>query len=139
MGYNQRFYGFDVLSIFLLILTCILNIWPKTRILGTLILVIVIFRAFSKEFYKRENENTKFCNSVNKVLGKLGLSLPSNFRTLNTFDLGMFYKLKNNIEQFKKYKKVTCPGCHKKLMLPRGRGKVIITCKKCSTEFKAKV
>lgn len=140
MGYNQGFYGFDFLSILLLIISGILNIWPATSILGIAVLLIVVYRTFSKNIYKRENENTKFREGANKFLNKIGISIPNNLPTLNTNNIAILSnKLKYEINQRKKYKTVKCPGCHTKLKLPRGRGKVIITCKHCSTEFKAKV
>jgi hypothetical protein len=140
MGFFQGNYGFDFLSIFLLLLGYILNIWPVTRILGLVLLLVVVYRAFSKDINKRKAEYNKFRVVSNKILGKVGLSIPDNLATLDSKNISLLInKIKFEVDQRKKYKTVICPGCHKKLKLNRGRGKVIITCKKCSTEFKAKV
>ena len=140
MGFFQGIYGFDFLSLLLLLLSSILNIWPQTRLLSYIPLVIAVYRTFSRNTYKRRAEYDKFRTWTNKFLGKIGLAIPDNLSQINSSSLsGLIYKLKYNINQFKKYKTIPCPGCKKKLKLPRGRGKVIITCKTCHTEFKAKV
>ena len=37
--------------------------------------------------------------------------------------------------QRKFYRYYRCPHCHQQLRVPRGRGKIEITCPKCHTEF----
>ena len=49
-------YGFDILSIFLMILSCILSLFNITSIIGLAIFIFAIYRAFSKKTYKRINE-----------------------------------------------------------------------------------
>lgn len=136
----QGIYGLDLLSLLLLLLSSILNIWQPTRLLGVIPLFIAVYRTLSRDIYKRKDEYTRFVTWSNRYLSKVGLSIPDNLSTINSSSLsGLTYRLKYNINQMKKYKTVVCPGCKKKLKLPRGRGKVIITCKTCHTEFKAKV
>ena len=140
MRFFQGIYGLDFLSILLLLLSSILNIWQPTRLISIIPLFIAIYRTLSKDIYKRKNEYTKFRTSTNKFLSKVGLSIPDNLTTLNSSNIsGLSNRIKYNLDQRKKYKMVICPGCKKKLKLVRGRGKVIITCKTCKTEFKAKV
>jgi LSD1 subclass zinc finger protein len=140
MGFFQGIYGFDFLSILLLLLSFILNIWQSTRLLSFIPLFIVVYRTLSRDIYKRKNEYNKFRSWANKFLSKIGLSIPDNLSTINSSNLSQLVNsLKYNINQRKKYKTIICPGCRKKLKLLRGRGKVIITCKTCKTEFKAKV
>lgn len=140
MRFFQGIYGFDVLSIFLILLSLIFDFWQPSRILGLLLYAVVIYRTFSRDIYKRRNECNKFRSWSNKYLSKIGMSIPDNFPSLNSTNLSQLYsRLRYNIEQMRKYKTIICPGCRKKLKLPRGRGKVIITCRTCSTEFKAKV
>ena len=54
MNFLNGTYGFDLLSIILVLISCILNIFDYTRILGTLILIYAIYREFSKKIYKRK-------------------------------------------------------------------------------------
>lgn len=140
MGFFQGIYGLDFLSLLLLLLVLILDMWQPTRLLGIIPLFIAVYRTLSKDIYRRKEEYNKFRTWANKFLGKVGLSIPNNLSNINSSSLSQLtYRLKYNMEQRKKYKTVICPGCKKKLKLPRGRGKVIITCKTCNTEFKAKV
>lgn len=140
MRFFQGIYGVDFLSILLLLLSSILNIWQPTRLLSIIPLFIAVYRTLSKNIYKRKNEYTRFRTTANKFLSKIGLSIPDNLATLNSSNLsGLSNRIKYDINQRKKYKTIICPGCKKKLKLLRGRGKVIITCKNCKTEFKAKV
>lgn len=140
MRFFQGIYGLDFLSLLLLLLSCILSIWHPTKILSVIPLFIAVYRTLSKDIYKRRDEYNKFRTWANKFLDKIGLSIPDNLSIINSSSLSQLtYKWKYNMDQRKKYKTVICPGCKKKLKLPRGRGKVIITCKTCNTEFKAKV
>lgn len=137
MGFFQGRYGFDFLSLFLLLLSSILSIWRATAFPGLILFVIVVYRTLSRNIYKRRNEDYIFRTFANKYLKRIGLTLPDS--PVNSNLSGLFNNLNYKINQMRKYKAVTCPGCGKKLMLPRGRGKVIITCRTCKTEFKAKV
>lgn len=65
-------YGIDVLSIFLIIISSFLNMNRHTSMLGFLLLLLVIYRTFSKNIYKRTNELNKFTNYINKILSKFG-------------------------------------------------------------------
>ena len=56
MDFLKGTYGFDLLSIVLILLSFILNVFDITRILGLLILIYAIYRAFSKKIYKRKEE-----------------------------------------------------------------------------------
>ena len=113
-------YGFDILSIFLMILSCILSLFNITSIIGLAIFIFAIYRAFSKKTYKRINELNSFTFIVNNILSKF-----------NQIKYEVQYKITN----FKKYKIVKCPKCKQKLRLPRGKGAIIVTCKSCSHKF----
>ena len=132
-------YGFDLLSIFLLLLGSIFNTFGITRIIGLLLLIIVVYRAFSKNTYKRSEELYKFTSFVNnKILYRWGKTLP-NIPNSSLEAIPMSFKfLWNSIKQRFKYKILVCPRCNQKLRVPRGKKKIIVTCKSCSYEFKAR-
>ena len=93
-------YGFDVLSIFLLFISLILNLGKHTRLLGTLVTLYVIYRAFSKNIYKRSNELYKFTNLANKVLFRFGKRLPDNMPRTSLENIPLiFSQLKYVINQ----------------------------------------
>ena len=60
---------------------------------------------------------------------------------LNQKLLQFWWKLKNkranrpSREERKKYKVFICPTCKQKLRVPRGKGKISISCPKCGTSF----
>lgn len=132
-------YGIDILSIFLIIISSFLNMNRYTSILGFLLLLLAIYRTFSKNIYKRTNELNKFTNYVNKLLSKFGKSLPDNLPRISLNSIGvLFDTLKYKLTQKTKFKIVSCPNCKQKLRLPRLRKRVIVTCKRCSHEFRVR-
>ena len=134
-NYNDR-YGFDLLSIFMIFISLILNVFPITRIFSFILLILSFYRAFSKKYYKRRQEYNVFYTYTNKLLNKFGKSIPYN---LQNYDLNNFVILFNNIKhkfnEFRNYKITTCPNCKQKLRLPRKKGNIVVTCKRCSTKF----
>ena len=136
MNYSNERYGLDLLSVFLILLCSILNIFSITRIFGVLCLVYALYRAFSKKIYKRREEYNVFYTYCNKILNKFNKSIPYNLPNihLNQFNF-IFNNLKSWFNEKKNYKITKCPNCKQKLRLPRGKGKIVVTCKKCSTKF----
>ncbi|NLK94786.1 MAG: hypothetical protein GX275_06305 [Clostridiales bacterium] len=133
MNFFKGTYGFDILSLFLLIIGSLFNLNRHTRYLTPVLLVYVIFRTFSKNTYTRSKELNTFTNLINKILNKFGKRMPyTKNLSLDPFFGSMEYKVNQKLH----YKIVKCPNCKQKLRLPRGKKKIIVTCKKCSHEFK---
>lgn len=115
-------YGTDALSKFMLITAIIfwvLNMIFGNRVLYTWAVVLVVlayFRMFSKNIQKRYQENVKYLQIKEKVLSK-------------------FRKEKSNMEQRKTHHIYKCPTCKQKIRIPRGKGRICITCPRCKTEF----
>ena len=115
--------GNDQLNVFLLIVDLILmllsSIFSKS-IGGVLypiviaLLVYVYFRMFSRNVYKRREENGKYMRLKYKAAAELRL-------------------FKERWIQRKYYKFFTCPSCRASLRVPRHRGKIKIVCRKCGT------
>lgn len=120
-------YGVDqfssALAILALILVLISTILPKSlgflSILSYIPMFYYIYRTFSKNIFKRQQENYKYLAFKNSTLSKIKL-----------------YKQK--LENSKTHKYFKCPNCRQKLRVPRGYGKITITCPKCNTQFKRK-
>lgn len=120
-------YGLDELSMALLILSVILifisTFLPNSlRIVGNIVYIptfIYLFRVFSKNIYKRQQENVKYLRMKNSVV--------------------RYIKQKQRIvNDSKTHKYFKCPNCKQKLRVPRGQGKITVTCPKCKTAFKGK-
>lgn len=84
--------------------------------LGWLLIILAFFRAFSKDHSSRYAENQKYLEFVGRLRGKWG-------------------KQKYMMEQRKDYHIYTCPECKQKIRIPRGKGKIEISCPKCHTKF----
>lgn len=133
--YGSR--GLDQLSKFLMYTSLILLIFGRfisgiLYIVGLAMFVYMYFRLFSKNIYKREYENDKYLNAKNKVcafFSKLFGKNNSNGRfssRCNSYS-GNTYTVT--------YKIFKCPKCKQKLRVPRGKGKIQISCKRCGNEF----
>lgn len=137
MNFMQGSYGFDLLSVFLILLSFLFNIWYKTRILGSLLVIYVLYRAFSRNIYKRKREYDIFYSYASKFLSKLGIKLPYNSAPLDFRNIDIFINnLKYKFNQKRQFKITKCPYCNQKLRLPRRKGNITVTCKKCLKEFK---
>ena len=115
-------YGTDALSQFLVYaaLACvILSYIFKHSIFNMLIWILIIisyYRMFSKNHQKRYAENMKFLEVKNRFMS-------------------WFRREKKLIGQRKDFHIYTCPGCKQKIRIPRGKGKIVVKCPKCHTEF----
>lgn len=111
--------GFDKFSKYLLIAGLILSVGRYTVILGYAMIIYGTWRCISKNKYKRHQELLIFENFLFIIKQK-------------------FYKYKTSILEFRQYKIFRCPNCYQNLRVPRKKGNVVITCKKCGSEFKGK-
>lgn len=84
-----------------------------------LMLIYIYFRMFSRNVYKRREENGKFIRQKLKVTGFIHMR---HERWIQRHD----------------YKFFTCPSCKTTLRVPRGHGKIKIVCRKCGTSFEGK-
>lgn len=121
-GFMTGRYGADQLSRVYLGITMaclVISLFTKWQIfymIGIVLLVYTYFRIFSKNISKRYEENQKFLN------WRYQLAVKRNRR-------------KTQWEQRKIYRYFKCPGCKQKVRIPKGKGKVAITCPKCHMEF----
>ena len=82
--------------------------------ISMLILVLVLFRTFSKNLAKRRAEREKYL----KISGKIK----------------KFFSLRKKMWQERKtHKYFKCPNCKTYLRAPKGRGRLDIGCPKCKT------
>ena len=83
---------------------------------GIFLIVYSYFRMFSRNIPKRYAENQKFLTLRYKAIAKWNL-------------------MKKHFTESKTHKFFKCPQCRQKVRVPKGRGKICITCPKCKTEF----
>lgn len=122
-------YGSDNLSRFMLIIAVVLLItnWILGKfvqiaivssILSTVTLVLLILnlvRMMSRNYQARYAENQRFLRVKASITG--------------------FFKGQRTGARDKNHKIFKCPACGQKLRVPKGRGRIAITCSKCKTQF----
>ena len=117
--------GNDQFNLFLLVADMVLlllaAIFSKSigRVLYPIVFVLLVyiyFRMFSRNLYKRSEENGKYKRMRSRFEAQMRL-------------------YEESWVQRKDYKFFTCPSCHAKLRVPRHKGKVKILCRKCGTSF----
>ncbi len=120
--------GNDQLNNFLLVFTLVLMLAGSfaggvagryIMIASVLLLALCYFRMFSRNVYKRREENGKYMRLKYKLSAWLRLR-------------------KERWVQRKDYKFFTCPSCRTTLRVPRGHGKIKIVCRKCGVSFTGK-
>ncbi len=114
-------YGGDQLNWALLVLYLVLwLLGGLTRfvlfpLLSWAVLILVFFRMFSRNTSKRWAENQQFLKAWNRVKG--------------------FFTSRRAEWKDKGHRYYKCPKCKSKLRVPKGKGKIQITCPVCHTEF----
>ena len=79
-------------------------------------LIYSLFRTFSKRTQERASENYKYFVCKNKVLG-------------------WFRRRKARWQDRKTHRYFRCPQCRATVRVPKGKGKIRITCPKCRHQF----
>lgn len=129
--------GVDNLSIALvvvaMIISFILNLcgiraiaWQ--RIIVYAILGVATFRILSRDISKRANENEKFMSIINRFRKNKGGNYYQPYQTQFT----------KKPKKDKNYKYFKCKNCKAQLRVPKGKGKINVTCPKCKTKFQSK-
>ena len=122
-----RYGGNDQLSVCLFVLYLVVFVLsaifrrtvaaPILMAVGYVLVLIYFFRCLSRNIYRRQAENQKFLRVWNP--GK------NYFRFLK-----LRFRERNGVKKLYR-----CPKCHQTIRVPRGRGKIAITCPKCRFEF----
>ncbi len=123
--FMQGRYGADDLSRAMLIamVVCAVLTWFTNGVVETILsaamwlcLIYSYYRMFSRNHTKRWAENQKYLSFKNRILGNIN-------------------RQKNYAQQRKTHRIYACPGCKQKIRVPKGKGKIEISCPKCRTKF----
>lgn len=132
--FMQGRYGNDYLNRFLSITALVLIIVemflkgiPRTIVSSIAIVLIILcyFRMFSRNIAARYEENRRYMVLRDKCRVIFN---PKEMR--RRMDQKKVDRIRN--KDFHIYK---CPMCGQKIRIPKGKGKIIITCPKCRHEF----
>ena len=118
--------GIDGLGYGLIVAAIIVNLAARlvrrSSIAGLLSLIAAalvlwfILRVLSRNLAARQRENRWFMGLFRRARGRAS-------------------DIKYRVNNAGEYKFFTCPGCRNKLRVPRGKGKIQITCPKCGQRF----
>ena len=115
-------YGTDGLNQFLsfasivMLLLSLLTRFSLFTWVGAVLLVLCYYRSLSRNISKRTDENYRYYAIKDRVDSK-------------------FRGLKEQWTNRRVYHYYRCPQCHQKLRVPRGRGRIQISCPRCGTQF----
>lgn len=134
MGFQQKIfefmqgrYGVDQLSNFLIWAGVILSLFtmffrsPVLMIVSWVMIIYAYIRILSRDRNKCYAQNQKF--------------LDRTWRVRNGF-AKIKYRIKYGKQKASPYRIFRCGKCGQKIRIPRGKGKIMITCPKCKYQFK---
>ena len=114
-------YGYDQLSFFLVLVSCVLwllSAIPRLRLLywvGIALLAWSFFRILSRRPDRRRAENARF----------MALAGPAI----------RWVKMRRTILRDREHRYFRCPNCGQYLRVPRGKGRITVTCRSCGVSF----
>ena len=97
----------------------VVNLFTRNLVVWALAIVTLAysyFRIFSKNVYRRREENARYMAFQNRAVTGV-----RNWR--------------DRMKQRRDYAFFRCPGCRAMLRVPRGKGKLRVTCRKCGAAF----
>ena len=119
-------YGTDQLNRFLCVATLVLlvvSLFTGGSALGSLVCILALaclvwetWRTFSRRIDWRQAENARYLRLTRGLRGRIG-------------------DARNRFRQRKDYRFFRCPSCRAVLRVPRGKGKLNITCRQCGERF----
>ncbi len=121
MRFMQGRYGNDRLGQAMLVVALICMVLSLFRIpfistVGLVVLILTYYRMLSRQIGKRAAENQKYLVLEWKLRARL-------------------QKRKQAMAQSRTHRIFRCPECRQKIRVPRHRGRIAISCRKCGTEF----
>ena len=124
----QRFmygrYGNDPLNLFLIglyLLIYLISLFIRLDVLywaSFALIAVALFRMLSRNIERRQMENAKFMRAAGPVMSWL------HFRRA--------------IRRDKEHTYFKCPSCGQRLRVPKGKGKITVTCRSCGASFEEK-
>jgi len=124
--FMQGRYGIDQFSNFLVfsaLVILVLEIFIKVPVIRSLFNILSVaaiiyayFRIFSKNHSKRYSENERYMKYYNNVRFFIA-------------------REKSHMQQRRTHHIYKCPHCRQSIRVPKGKGRIVITCPKCNTEF----
>lgn len=97
--------------------------------LGVVVMLYSYFRLFSSKVADRSRENEAYLQKRTEVLGKIS----GPFKKASQAGATAAKHAKD-----KDHRYFACPKCHQQVRVPKGAGKIRVTCPKCGEKFERK-
>lgn len=94
-------------------------------LLYTVLAVVSVYRALSRDLPRRRAENDRFLSMGRQVAGRVG--------ALRQEGSGAAARLRDREHRYFK-----CQDCGTMCRVPKGKGKIVITCPKCGAKIEAR-
>ena len=124
----QRFmhgrYGNDQLNLCLIGLYLVVYLLSAfTRVyalywVSLVLMAVALFRLLSRNLARRREENVRFLQAIAPLV--------------------RWFRLRRTIRRDKEHRYFKCPNCGQQLRVPRGKGKITVTCRGCGASFQEK-
>lgn len=104
------------------VILLVIDIFARTRWLSAIALVAALYacwRTSSKDLSARRRENHAFLTHIGPLAQ--WVSNP-----------------KGTLDETRNYRHLTCPSCGQKMRVPRGKGRMRVTCPACHNKFEAR-
>ena len=110
------------------------------RLLCAAAALFLVIRLFSKNTVARNQENMRYLTAVTAAKAYVRkLFAPSAHRSAaSSVSGGLLDRWKRQWHAYRTYRYLLCPQCDQRLRVPRGKGKIRVTCTKCRNQFIAK-
>jgi len=115
-------YGPDHLNVAMIVVSLVLSILSRLIVIPLIsyisyaILALAVFRMLSRNITRRRSENDKFIRYWWPIKTRMSRAVA-------------------NVRHGKTHRFIKCPSCNNTLRVPKGKGKLQITCPKCGERF----
>lgn len=92
--------------------------WMILYVLSAVLIFLTLFRMFSRRLDKRRAENARFLAAIRPVQRRFSATVAH---------------LKD-----KEHRYFRCPNCKQQMRVPRGKGRIRVTCRGCGITFEEK-
>lgn len=129
LQFMQGRYGVDQLSSFLIwtaVVLALISMFVRIPVLPIVTWVLIIYayvRILSRNTTKRYAQNQKFLDATWGI---------------RKWFADIRYRIKYGKQTVEPYRIYKCRKCGQKIRIPKGKGKIMITCPKCKYQFKKK-
>jgi hypothetical protein len=107
-------------------------------LLSGALLVLIVLRMMSKDFNKRYQENMKYLTYETAVRDWFRRTFRTKGAAYRSAPRAKRAHKNPTWSEMKQYKYLICPQCAQRLRVPRGKGRIRVTCTNCGNVFETR-